>query len=126
MKLPYCTNCKVNGHYATFCRRIPRVIVARKKRISSKGKQWKNWQRTRVDWIEANPPSFGGYWECYLKISPMCPKFLTIDTLTLDHVVGRGRDSKLRYVLSNLKPACSPCNNLKGSQSVEKVREKYG
>ncbi len=72
---------------------------------------------------QKTPPTIEGqYWECYLRIHPWCPVKLDIEHLTLDHVVSRTRDPKLRFNQQNLKPACIHCNGMKGSRSVDEVK----
>jgi 5-methylcytosine-specific restriction endonuclease McrA len=48
---------------------------------------------------------------------------LSVDNITLDHVISRSRDSTKRFDLSNLRPACFYCNDKKGSKTLEQVRE---
>lgn len=124
-----CKFCKLMGHFPYQCRLNPKVILRRKtglKRtpIKKVGKHTKQWLVTRASWIRHNPPPIEGqFWLCYLRIHPFCPVRLTLETLTLDHVVSRSRDPKLRYNADNLKPACKYCNSEKGSRSLEQVRK---
>lgn len=83
-----------------------------RKPIKRIGKVAKKWIETRNKWIKNNP----GPWQCYLKLSPMCLKSLSVDTLTLDHIQPRSRRPDLRFEYANLGPACLHCNNLKGSR----------
>lgn len=111
--------------------RCPKCQQARSKAkppkaIPKVGKEYKKWKQTKEQWIKENPPNEQGFWVCYLQISPQCPKLLDRPELTLDHVIGRGRDPSKRHDKNNLKPACGACNYLKGSQSIEAVRRKYG
>lgn len=137
-----CKHCGKMGHWSYECRynpkRIAKLEAKRQKAntpikrsslkrstkpIAKLGKHGKQWLTTRATWIRHNPaPIRGQYWECYLQIHPWCPKLLTLETLTLDHVVSRSRDPTLRYTASNLKPACSYCNELKGSRSLDEVK----
>lgn len=94
------------------------------KPIQKIGKKARMWMDTRKEWIKLNPPQ-DGYWECYLRISPMCSKVVTIDDLSLDHVKTRSSHPELRYDLNNIKPACYPCNSMKGSVKLEKLAETY-
>lgn len=80
---------------------------------------------TREKWIEANPPDEYGYWDCYLQISPMCPKCLTIQTMSIEHMIPKNRGSEYRHDLSNLRPSCIPCNGLKGSRTVKSLAGDY-
>lgn len=137
-----CKYCGKMGHWSYECRLNPKKILKREAQrqirrapiqrsnkpikrsaIAKQGKHAKQWLTTRATWIRRNPPPIRGqYYECYLKIHEWCPKLLTIDTLTLDHVVSRTRDPSLRYKLSNLRPACIYCNELKGSRSLDEVK----
>lgn len=144
-----CKFCHKMGHWSYECRLNPKKILKREaqyklqrspikqstkplkrtaiarstKPINKMGKHAKQWLTTRATWIRKHPaPIRGQYWECYLQIHEWCPKLLTIETLTLDHVVSRTRDPSLRYTQSNLRPACMPCNELKGSRSLDEVK----
>ena len=105
-------------HWPYQCYRNPN----RKTTINPIGKQTKQWLVTRATWIRKNPPNHQGYWICYLQIHPNCPKFLTDNTLTLDHVVARTRDQSKRFEQGNLRPACAPCNEMKGSRKLDDVK----
>ena len=118
-----CKHCGLMGHYSYMCRTNPRKAI---KRVPLKkvGKYTKQWFITRATWIKKNPPPIEAqYWECYLQIHPWCPKLIDINALTLDHVVSRTRDPSKRFNLSNLKPACTYCNNMKGSRSLDKIQD---
>lgn len=121
-----CKFCKQTTHFSYRCYANPKVAMRRKygmKRtpIKKMGKHAKQWFITRATWIRKNPPDRDGYWYCYLQIHEWCPVKLTISTLTLDHVVSRSSDPKLRYNQDNLRPACTYCNDAKGSRSLEAV-----
>lgn len=124
-----CKYCGLTGHFPYQCRANPKKAMKRssirqRKPINKVGKQAKQWFITRATWIKKNPPPIEGrYWECYLHIHPWCPGRIDISQLTLDHVVSRSRDPSLRFKLSNLKPACMYCNEMKGSKSVDSVRD---
>lgn len=129
-----CKHCGQMGHFPYECRLNPKKIIKRtairrstkplkRTPIRKVGKYTKQWLITRATWIRKNPPPIDGkYWECYLRIHEWCPRLLTIETLTLDHVVSRSRDSSKRYSSDNLKPACKYCNGLKGSRSLDQVK----
>ena len=85
------------------------------------GKAGAKWLETRNEWIQQNPP-VNGYWTCYLQITPLCPRVLDIDQVTLDHEVPKGRNKKLQFDLNNLKPACAYCNGAKGSNTLQELK----
>lgn len=69
------------------------------------------WAERRKRWI-AEHPTQTGTWSCYL-----CGAALTIDALTLDHIIPRSnaRNYANRDDDSNLEPCCWTCNSKKGS-----------
>ena len=89
------------------------------------GKKAAAWIIERNQWIQDHPPEYGGKWRCYLRTTPLCPEYLDIDQLTLDHEVPR---SSINYDPANprLKPACVYCNGDKGSQSLENYLKSKG
>lgn len=126
-----CKYCKQTKHFSYQCPANPKVALRRKvglKRTPLKkiGKQTKQWFVTRATWIRKNPPDEQGYWYCYLQIHEWCPVKLTVETVTLDHIVSRSHAPHLRFAQDNLKPACKYCNAEKGSRSVEQVRAAKG
>lgn len=115
------------GHFPYTCQKNPKVIARRQtglKRtpIKKVGKRTQQWFDARTQWINDNPPTIQGkYWMCYLQIHEWCPVRLTLETLTLDHVIARSSDPALRTDPNNLRPACEYCNNMKGSKSLAQV-----
>ncbi len=103
-------------HWPYQCFKNPK----QRKTPKTMGKYTKQWIITRKTWIRNNPPDDRGYYKCYLNISPFCPSWMLQREMTLDHVIARSRDASKRYAADNLRPACYPCNTLKGSQSVDK------
>lgn len=93
------------------------------KKISDKRLNKK--QETDREWYRLNPPDEHGLWYCYLGISPNCPVKLTRSTITLEHVKSKTRYPALIFVVSNLKPSCGPCNNLKQSLDIEDLVKTY-
>lgn len=139
----FCKNPSPN-HFPYACPVNPKVAIKRKtgmkrteikrstKPMNKVGKVTKQWFVTRATWIRKNPPDDQGYWYCYLRIHPWCPYRLTADKelvtrevglLTLDHVIARTRDASKRFTQDNLKPACGYCNEMKGSKSVDDVKQ---
>ena len=76
---------------------------------------------TRTEWMVNNPSDEWGWWYCYLDISPQCMKRMNIQTLVLEHVESKARHPERKYDPANLRPACDPCNELKGSRSADEV-----
>lgn len=113
-----CRFCGSLQHFPYKCKLNPKGY----KRLKRIGKTTKQWQVTRATWIKKHPSTHEGYWECYLQIHPYCPKFLTIDTLTLDHVIARSKNKKIMFTDNNLQPACEYCNTMKGSKLLDKVK----
>lgn len=71
-------------------------------------------KRVRRIWLQKNPPTFEGYYQCAL-----CPQMVHISEVTLDHIVTRSHAPHLAYELSNLQPAHLLCNTARGSMSME-------
>ncbi len=116
-----CKYCGQKTHTSLQCHSKPRKPLKNKKHINRIGPVAAKWAETRSAWIQANPP-VDGYWECYLRISPMCLGVVDIYSLTLDHVKPRSTHTELRNELANLRPSCAPCNAEKGSRELEKLR----
>jgi len=84
-----------------------------KKPIKRMGKVGKQWVSDRNEWVGNHPPSHEGYWYCVIGGGA-----LTIDTLTVDHDISRGRDQSKRSDQDNLQPMCGFHNGDKGSLST--------
>jgi len=102
------------------CFNKPRVKL-RKESNKTKTKR----QQTRHTWFDENPPNAKGVWICYLNIASNCHVQLTASTIRLEHDKSKARHPELKYDIKNIKPACDPCNKLKGSMSAEEAIEKY-
>lgn len=118
----------INVHQSAFCWKKPKIIkaVKRQKRIkpiSDKNKTLK--KACELEWFEYNPPNHWGIWECYLQISPECPVILTINTLVLEHIVPKVKAYSRRYDHTNIGAACTFCNEVKGSKTLEQLSETY-
>lgn len=81
-----------------------------KKAIKRIGPVAKKWIETRHEWIKKHITD-NGLWECFY-----CGRLLTLDQLTLDHKLSRGRHPEKRFDENNLVPACWGCNEKKGSK----------
>ena len=116
MSLEYlCKNCSTSFvRYSTLnklCGKCQYNKYAKKpKPIKRMGKVAKAWVEHRHKWIQKNATE-SGTWNCHY-----CGTLLTIDSLTLDHVIPRSARPDLRFKDSNLVPACFDCNNEKGSR----------
>lgn len=124
MKQNICKHCQSERHYSFQCYQNPKrtsLSQSRKPlkrtRVKQIGRVTQKWIDYRHDWIERHGGTTGT-WPCELHISPLCPFILTIDTLTLDHILPRSGSPHLRFVDSNIQPACIFCNNAKGSRKL--------
>lgn len=125
----HCTRCDSTNHVRGNCpeRTTDKVNPATGrypaiKRLRTAGKFTILWERTRREWIKANPPDHSGFYYCYLHLAPDCLNAMTTDQMTLDHIKSRSRYPELRFEHSNLKPCCMPCNVLKGSRDIEEIK----
>lgn len=83
-----------------------------KKPLKRMGKVAKQWVEDRHEWIKTHTTE-DGTWRCVIGGG-----VLTIDTLTVDHDISRGRDPSKRREQSNLQPMCAFHNSDKGSLST--------
>jgi 5-methylcytosine-specific restriction endonuclease McrA len=113
-----CTYCHSLDHTQFYCRQKPRTQLQARKPLKKIGKQGDRWLETRAEWFRQNPAE---QYECYLQITSNCLRVMTPQQTTLDHVQSRSRYPQLRYELSNLRPACWPCNMYKGSLDVDEL-----
>jgi 5-methylcytosine-specific restriction endonuclease McrA len=79
------------------------------------------WTKTRKRWFHFNLPDQDGYYQCAL-----CPRLVHESEVTLDHIVTRSRDVKLKYDLNNLQATHSKCNLDRGSMTMEAWNKKRG
>lgn len=121
IRLPTCPYCQAVGkHYGWQCPTKPRKqmrqesVKARKRRIT-----------TREAWFSLNPPDKHGMWDCYLQISPECPKRLTEGMVNLDHVKPRAKNPELKYDVNNLRAVCIGCNGYKGGRSIASLAVEF-
>lgn len=113
----YCKYCKAYvNHTSIMCWKKPRNPI---KQESDKARLKR--RNTANSWFALNPPDEDGWWYCYLRISSLCLKRMTRDTVTLEHVKPKSSRPELKYRADNIKPACGPCNRMKGSQSLERL-----
>lgn len=99
----HCIKCDEDGHTEHNCRKAIKNY-----------KYYRKWARTRKSWKKHNPPNHQGYYICYI-----CGKWVNEEEVTLDHIIPRSRDPKLRYRFDNIQPCCLKCNTQKGSQVYE-------
>ena len=76
-------------------------------------------------WVKDNPPDDDGTWECYLQISSKCLKRVSKRTMTKEHVEPKVKRPDLKFDPNNIRPACSWCNKLKGSQTLEQLAKTF-
>ena len=84
------------------------------------------WIDAKFGWFEQNSPDKDGFWDCYLQIAESCLKRVDRRTLNLEHVKAKVRHPDLKYDIYNIRPACRPCNKLKGSQDLDEINRKFG
>lgn len=113
-----CKFCKdtTPNHWPYQCRKNPKT----KKKINQIGKIGRKHIQFKHDWIKENVTK-EGTWECYLQIHENCPRILTLETLTLEHVEPKSGAPDRRFDKTNIKPACWWCNSKKGSKRLENV-----
>lgn len=115
-----CSYCGKTDHDSLACFDKPRVPMG-----FESSKTHKQRLATKKEWRELNPPDEYGNWYCYLQISPNCPKILTAETLTQEHVMPKVKAPERRFDVTNIAPACNFCNTLKGSRTLEKLALTY-
>lgn len=125
-KIPQCSACGRSGHYKTFCPYTARTIPTAKKRyikpVSDKAREKRI--QTRDEWFNLNyPDTQDGRWFCYLDgLSEYCWKVLTKDEIIsygLEHTESKARHPESKYDVTKLRPACPPCNGIKGSLDID-------
>lgn len=112
-----CKHCGGVSHQSWQCHKKGRTEMV-KSRLVKKGKVGKQWDLTRAKWFREHPQDV---YDCYLRIAPDCWGSMRIEHTTLDHIKSRSRHPELRFVQSNLAPACWPCNIQKGSKDLEEL-----
>lgn len=115
----YCNFCGDTDHTQFYCKKKPRAV------INQVGKRTKQNFKHKTKFMKLYPPDYRGYWYCYLRISPLCPRYLDKESLTVEHVIAKGKGEQYRDDPKNWKPACYPCNSLKGSRSIESLMIEY-
>lgn len=117
-----CSYCGKTGHTSMYCYAKPVVSLKTFHRLNPESpKAKKERVRTAAIWHQNNPPDENGNYECYLKISALCPQTVSREILTLEHVYPRAKFPELKYNWRNIKASCPYCNKLKGSNTIEKL-----
>lgn len=120
-KLPFCDHCqKITYHYTWACPYRPR----KRMRNESNKSRTKRLQMNQ-EWLKENPPDHDGKWACYLRIAPNCLKRMGSLDLTFEHVEPKVKRPDLKFDKRNIKAACQPCNELKGSRTITKLAIEY-
>lgn len=120
MKNGPCKYCGSTQHTSLMCFKKPRRAI-KKESDRSKSKR----MTTSDEWYAENPPSKKGTWECYLRISPNCHVLVTRSTINLEHVLTKNKHREHKYNKKNLKPACKPCNRLKGHRDLSELIDEF-
>lgn len=84
------------------------------------------WEQTKNDWKDENPPDHMGYWYCVIGYGALTDgrrDALGGLPLNLDHDISRVRDGTRRYDHDNLNPMCPRHNREKGSRSLYEYRQ---
>lgn len=99
----------------------PRKPLQTRKPIKALGKRGKANQRTTARWREQNTEFI-----CYLRISPLCLVFLDEQTAVPEHVIPKSKSSQTdAHDITKIRAACTFCNELKGSRTLEKLAEEF-
>lgn len=110
----HCIVCKKKA-YSDYC------VHHKPRKLPNKfGKQAKkNAQTTKIfrERIKSEADQYGMVY-CYLQISPLCPKRLSLDQVVPEHVLPKSGNPELRHDQNNIKIACTFCNNEKGSKRL--------
>lgn len=113
MRKSYCPNCNItHTPIQCFNRPHPRIKPISDKTLAKK-------QQTDKAWYEANPPDEYGRWRCYISKHPLCPVWLTAETIVLEHDQSKARRKDLQFDITNIFPSCSADNKAKGSLSAK-------
>lgn len=116
-----CKYCKSLSHWPFQCYQRPKAKALQKPRKAIKHESYKTKGlrfKLRAEWYELNPPDAHGEWTCYLQISPLCPIKVNEQTLNREHVRSKARAPELKYDVTNIRPACSFCNERKRSLDI--------
>lgn len=127
MKHKPCKYCGGTDHTSLMCFNKPRVPDARLKNRQLQyriGKEDAEDVAFRSGWKQSIANHTGMY-PCYLKISPLCPGWLTMDQVTLEHKNPKSRFPEQRRDRKNAGIACEPCNKLKGTRTLEELQRIY-
>jgi 5-methylcytosine-specific restriction endonuclease McrA len=118
--MPMCKTCDKKC-YGEYCfQHKPRKPLKRTPIKNNPSKRTRQDKRFREIYLDTHANEYG-YYECYLKTTEMCPKVLTREQATIEHVIPKGsvKGRNLRFNEDNIRIACFPCNGDKGSQSLE-------
>lgn len=125
MKTHACSYCGGDNHNSLTCYKKRKKDHAELKRRAPLRRESKAHASKRAilynTFFANNPPDELGGYTCYLQISKYCPKWLSQQNVTLEHVLPRSKFPELRWVSDNIKPACEFCNKTKMSNTVEKL-----
>ncbi len=115
-----CKWCGGRNHLSLTCYRRPKHPLLKESKTARSKRQ-----SMASIWFRQNPPDENGNWYCYLQITKRCPKVLTRETITLEHVYPRARYPELKYRVENIKPSCAFCNKEKGKNTLAQIALLY-
>lgn len=129
MKKKFCKHCGKDNHSSLTCfsyrKAQPKARSRALKPISERmGREHALDRQDKLKLLQ-NTANINGYYECYLRISSICPRILDVDMVVLEHVRSKGSFPELRHEPSNHKVSCYGCNSLKGSRSLNSLAKEY-
>lgn len=110
----HCLKCGKRA-YSDYC-----VRCKPRKRINPIGKTAKKNKATTEAWRAQNTE-----FVCYLQISPMCLVWLDEQTAVPEHTIPKGRGQEFAHDITKIRAACTFCNQLKGSRTLESLAKEF-
>lgn len=110
------------GTYGEFCMaHKPRQPLQQKAPLRKLGKRGRKNQQTTRAWREQNKEFI-----CYLQIDPRCLIYLDEQTAVPEHVKPKSKSTQEEaHDIKKIRAACTFCNELKGSRTIETLAKIY-